>query len=197
MPNWCYTNYAVEGDKQEIETLYDTMTELEERSEPLVENGFGKTFLGCLISALGGDWKECYCRGEWNDLDLQGGVLRFSTETAWSPCEDVIEFLKEKFPSLEFYYQAEESGMCFYQTNDKEGKYFPERYLLSGEGLSDFFKDFDTCEYFNTFDELVDWFKEKCGVEVKSLEDIEELFEKWEEEKDDAYCNIYEFEVVD
>ena len=53
MPNWCFTTYAIEGNAQEVEKLYGIMKELGERKEPSVENGFGTTWLGCLVDALG------------------------------------------------------------------------------------------------------------------------------------------------
>lgn len=28
MPNWCYTNYAAEGPKEQLQKLYDTMVSL-------------------------------------------------------------------------------------------------------------------------------------------------------------------------
>lgn len=52
MPNWCNTSLVFEGDKQEIKTLYQTMKRLERRKTPLVENGFGTNWLGCLVEAL-------------------------------------------------------------------------------------------------------------------------------------------------
>ena len=85
MPNWCNTSLVFEGDKQEIKTLYQTMKKLERRKRPLVENGFGSNWLGCLVEALGGHWKETYCRGTWFSLKCQGNILRMETETAWSP----------------------------------------------------------------------------------------------------------------
>ena len=83
MPNWCNTSLVFEGDKQEIKTLYQTMKRLERRKTPLVENGFGTNWLGCLVEALGGHWKETYCRGTWFSLECQGNILRMETETAW------------------------------------------------------------------------------------------------------------------
>ena len=49
MPNWCYTSYVVTGDEKEVFDLYEKMRSLEQRKESLVENGFGKTWLGTLL----------------------------------------------------------------------------------------------------------------------------------------------------
>ena len=64
MPNWCWTSYIAVGDKQEIRDLYKKMKSLEEGEKSLVENGFGKTWLGNLVTILDGDWNNISCRGE-------------------------------------------------------------------------------------------------------------------------------------
>ena len=100
------------------------MNNLENRRKPLVDNSFGKTWLGCLVNKLGGNWQEVYCRGSWSDLDWNGAILRFSKETAWGPMNEVFKFIKTIYPSLKIYYQAEEDGMGVFITNDAEGSYF-------------------------------------------------------------------------
>ena len=100
------------------------MNNLENRRKPLVDNSFGKTWLGCLVTKLGADWQKVYCRGSWSDLDWNGAILRFNTETAWGPMDEVFKFIKTIYPSLKIYYQAEEDGMGVFITNDTEGSYF-------------------------------------------------------------------------
>ena len=63
MPNWCSSAYAIEGDANEIKSLYELMKGLENMEKPSVENGFGTTWLGCLVDALGKDWNDVSCRG--------------------------------------------------------------------------------------------------------------------------------------
>ena len=55
MPNWCSTAYVIEGDAQEIKSLYELMKDLQDRKTPAVKNGFGTSWLGCLVDALGKD----------------------------------------------------------------------------------------------------------------------------------------------
>ena len=100
------------------------MNNLENRRKPLVDNSFGKTWLGCLVNKLGGNWQEVYCRGSWRDLDWNGAILRFNTETAWGPMNEVFKFIKTIYPSLKIYYQAEEDGMGVFIKYDTEGSYF-------------------------------------------------------------------------
>ena len=123
MPNWCFTSYVVTGEEKEVCDLYEKMRSLEEREESLVENGFGKTWLGNLVTLLGGDWITIYCRGAWLDLlkDEDNGALRFDTETAWNDPDEVVTFLQGKYPSLEFYFITEEPGMGYYLVPFRRG----------------------------------------------------------------------------
>ena len=123
MPNWCYTSYVIDGKRKEVQSLFSKMNNLENRRKPLVDNSFGKTWLGCLVTKLGADWQKVYCRGSWSDLDWNGAILRFNTETAWGPMNEVFKLVKETYPSLEIYYMAEEDGMGVFITNDTDGNY--------------------------------------------------------------------------
>ena len=114
MANICTTNYVIEGEKKELDTLYQTMKEQQENN------------LGCLVEALGKNPEEVECRGVWTDLECVENTLRVTFETAWTPCYEVTQLMKTIFPSLRIYYKAEEPGCEVYLKNDAEGKYFPE-----------------------------------------------------------------------
>ena len=126
MPNICTAYYVIEGEKKELDALYETMTSLQAMEQPLVENSFGPTWLGCLVKALGKNPEEVLCRGEWMDLERADDTLRVTFETAWTPCYEVTALMKSTYPSLHIYYKAEEPGCEIYVKNDAEGKYFPE-----------------------------------------------------------------------
>ena len=55
MPNWAYTSYAVKGSAEEVAALHKIIQDLEAREESYLPNGFGKLWLGNLVSILGGD----------------------------------------------------------------------------------------------------------------------------------------------
>lgn len=122
MANICTTNYVIEGEKKELDALYETMKKLQE-SEASVEYA---TELGLLVEALGKDPNEVMCRGGWTELVREGETLRMTFETAWTPCYEVTDLLKTTYPSLRIYYKAVEPGCEVYLKNDTEGKYFPE-----------------------------------------------------------------------
>ena len=126
MPNICTTNYVFEGNNEELDALYQKMKELQEMEQPLVKNGLGPTWLGCLVKALGKNPEDMLCRGIWIELERQDNRLLMTFETAWTPCYEVTQLMKTIFPSLRIYYKAEEPGCEVYLKNDAEGKYFPE-----------------------------------------------------------------------
>lgn len=192
MPNWCSTAYAIDGDAKEVKQLYELMKGLEEREKPSVENGFGTTWLGCLVDALGKDWQKVHCRGSWSELEMDGDVLKFFTYTAWAPCNETFDLVREKFPSLHYYFQAEESGMGIYETNDEFCTYFSDRFFLDictpeEEYLS---------EYFETQEDAFAWLEEEFGRPIKSAEDVEALDAEWSEKCEDAFCYLHEFELA-
>ena len=122
MANICTTNYVIEGEKNELDALYETMKNLQSQG------------LGQLVKALGKNPDEVMCRGEWSDLERQGDTLRMTFVTAWTPCHEVTDLLKEKFPSIRIYYKAVEPGCEVYLKNDAEGKYFPET-AVNGDSI--------------------------------------------------------------
>ncbi len=92
MANICITNYVIEGEKQELDALYETMTKLQE-SGASVEYATG---LGLLVEALGKDPNEVMCRGGWTELERVDDTLRMTFETAWTPCYEVTQLMKKR-----------------------------------------------------------------------------------------------------
>lgn len=187
MPNWCYSSYAIEGKKKELQSLHSKMKRLENRKKSLVENGFGKTWLGNLVTRLGGNWQEVYCRGSWSDLDYNSEILRFNTETAWGPMDQVFKFIKKQYPSLHIYWQAEEDGNCVYATNDVECRYFKDRYKVEANCEIDFFSTLDgLCNHISAF----------VGREVKTMDEVNNAIETWNNGTEDYDAMIYLNEFV-
>ena len=163
------------------------MKDLEKRQKPSVQNGFGTTWLGCLVEALGESWEKIYCRGTWDNLKFNGEVLTFNTETAWSPCNEMFDMVCEKYPTLRYFYQSEEPGMCEYWTNDDKGKYFPDRYYV------------DVCtseeeyysEYFQDLESVYDWLEDICEVQVKSRQDVNAIVMQWKRKKMKTHTALF------
>ena len=183
MPNWCSTRYACTGDQNELQSLYERMNRLAQMKEPLKPNGFGTTWLGNLVEDLGVDFNKVQCRGSGDGLELDGGVLRFWTETAWYRCTEVEDLIKEKYPSMEIFFLCEEPGMCIYEKNNDV--FFPEDYIVDIE-------DDDT--YYLMESEALQTLSDFFGIDFKDMDEAMILVRE-NNEKDDGrvWVNKYEF----
>ena len=193
MPNWCSTAYAIEGDAKEVKSLYDLMNELQKQKEPSVPNGSGTAWLGCLVDALGENWKNVFCRGSWYDLEFDGRVLTFNTATAWSPCNEMFDMVCKKYPTLSYFYRSEEPGMALYFTNDKEGRYFQDRFVVE---LCTHEEEYYT-EYFPDLQSMYEWLEDIRDMQVQSMQDVDAIVKQWQKEYADAYCHIHEYKIPD
>lgn len=192
MPNWCSSSYVLVGSADEVKKLYGIMKKLERRKKAFVENGFGITWLGCLVDALGEDWKKVSCRGEWNAVCKRRNTLRFTTETAWGPCNQVFDLICRKYPSIRYYFQSEEPGMVENLTNDKEGKYFKDKYCVDVYTPEKEFKH----KHFLDEQSLYKWLGDILGTIVTSADDIEKQNKRWYDTGSSAFCHIYEFRKI-
>lgn len=198
MANWCFSNYIIEGPKEDLDALDNIMTSLKQMEKPLVENGFGVWWCGCIVAILGGNTQEIYCRGEVIDYSYEGGVIKMQIESAWSELREFRLFLLKKLPKLKFYYQSEEPEMCVFNTNDKDGRYFSERWLLD---WNDEAKNLYIYEYFKDLPAVIEYLKEN-GIITKVIHPTKEaiiavLDEIQEERPDDISYVLEEFMVVD
>lgn len=194
MPNWCSTDYYVVGSKKEVLDLNKKMERLENRKKSLVKNSFGNTWLGNLVNYLGGDWEKVYCRGEWmcREYNKEKNTLTFTTETAWREMNEWRKFIESYYTTIKLLYVTEEPGMEIYKTNDKDGVFFKDRYILDyGEDI----------EYFETIDQVVKFTEEFIGVKIEDKtvngiqRTIDDFFVKSNEK--DLYFSFHEFEEVD
>ena len=81
MSNPAFMSVCIVGDRRQMRSLYQKMLRLQNRKEPLIENGFyyPKRWLGNLVARLGGDYKKVCCRGTWGDLSLYNKRMYFFT----------------------------------------------------------------------------------------------------------------------
>ena len=156
--------------------------------EPLKPNGFGTTWLGNLVEDLGVDFNNVKCRGSWDGLELDGGVLRFWTETAWYRCTEVEDLIKEKYPSIEIFFLCEEPGMCIYEKISDV--YFDEEYIV------DYFAgDRYYLSEAGTLNELSEVF----GIDFADIDEAMILVAEHngKEDNDDNQIYVHKFELID
>ncbi len=184
MANVCDVTYKIVGDKKQVKEIYKTLLYMEKRKTPVVKNGWGKLWLGCLIVKLGGSSLEKYeCRGEILDFNYEDNILTINQSTAWTEQEDVRKFLEQRFPNIKIYYREEESGCEIYNTNDDVGTYFPDKYFLDG---------YEQQEYYTTIEEAVNDVEKIVGHPVKpTMQDIQEALDVYVEAQDDEDLFYY------
>ncbi len=193
MPNWASTAYVFKAkDQEQAKDLYDKIDSLSKMEEPLVENGFGKLWMGCLVNLLGGDWNKVYCRGEIIDYNLTADHVSIECETAWGEMPEFRHFIEQQYPGSKIYYCVEECGNEVYATNDTDGEYFKDRYCLDS---------YDGLEYFETIEEAAKYIGERIGKELKpDFAEIENAIDGYMDEHDNSdeyWMSFHKFEVVD
>ena len=193
MPNWCDTTYKCVGDPKEVRALHKILKYIDRRKTTIVRNGFGKWWLGNLVTKLGGKWEDYRCRGEIIDYSLDGDILIISQSTAWSEQEGVRRIIQEKFPSIKVYYREEEPGCGVYYTDDTTGDYFPAAYFLDS---------YDEQLYFETIEEAAECGSGSVGCAVEAtVNAIQEALEKYVEQKEsegeEVFYSLHEFQVID
>lgn len=191
MPNWCDTTYVCEGDEKEIKALKKVLDANNRRKTSRVENDFGTMWIGNIIDQLGYNWEEYSCRGEITGYDLDDDILFIYQSTAWCEQEGFREVIQKKFPSIHVFFQAQEPSRGLYVTNDSTGEYFPEKYVLDG---------MDVWEFFGSIDGAAEFVKDIVGhdvpAEYSAIKDaLEAYVEAHGKDDDDLFYNFYEFTV--
>ena len=172
MPNWCCTDYIIEGKKDNLDKIYEAI------QNHSVKEGSNEDWEGNILETLGIDYTNHFIRGLIEDSNLSDDSISIYAMEAWART-DFAELLMSKFPDIEIYWKAEEPGLAIYETNDSKGKYFPDRYYIEVAKNDDY-----NSEYFETKEDAYNWIKEMTGY--KTDEEIEE----------DDNIFIHKYEIV-
>lgn len=70
------------GDPKGVRALHKVLKYIDRRKTTIVRNGFGKWWLGNLVTKLGGKWEDYRCRGEIVDYSLEGDILIITQMTS-------------------------------------------------------------------------------------------------------------------
>ncbi len=192
MSNPVFMSVCFEGKQRELRALYGEMKRLQESEKPLVQNGFyyPTRWLGNLVTRLGADWHDVFCRGTWSDLELKKNHLYFCTETAWQPPFALLKLIQKVYPSLRYYFEAEGDGWDAYLTNDAEGKYYSNRYVVDCE---------PDIEYFDTIEEASNHLSAYVGKPVAATwQALCEAANEWNVDNPDTdwFINVKQIEVI-
>lgn len=191
MANWASTSYAIEGSKSDLEKVFNAIDGfVKGKMKPVAENA-ANDWEGNVLVALGAtkeQVEESYLRGFIEEYELEEKALRINAEEAWG-ATDFRHVLGKLMPDLTIYYIVEEAGCEVFATNDTDGKYYPERYLVDA-----YVKDTDYYEFFETEKQMKSFVSSLLEKKDFTEEDIEAWNE--EHEDDDSYINVHEFKYV-
>ena len=122
MPNYCSNYLKIEGTENAVKELLQLVKSDEsifdfEKIIPMPDYIY-RGPLGPEEEKIysGNNWYNWSCDNwgtKWNSVGavVNGNIIAF--QTAWSPCEPVIEMLAKQFPTLCFVYTFNEIGMGF------------------------------------------------------------------------------------
>lgn len=159
----------------------------------------GNTWLGGMLYDLGavkGDPQVVCPRAYLNSIEVnlskQPVTLELETEEMWGKSE-FMYYLTKEFPDIKVYYREVMSNAKAFKTNDKEGKYFPERYRV------DYSVGGETgTEYVKTEDEALDVAYKLTNIAFSELLEVDCWTNDQEyDEGTDNYIYINEFLISD
>lgn len=178
MANWYTAEYTFTGDRNSLVKLHEFLKETERQYAD--EDG---TRFCYLLTELGVEQEEIMSRGYWTRLSFNGDTLTFETWTANQLVHQIMYMLTQRYPGTEYFYFTD---ACHYQTNDKEGRYYPQRFVM----------DFDGVYYFNDETSLLNRITELTGQPFDSI-DAAKNYLKSNPDYEDSYFGIYEVGVID
>jgi hypothetical protein len=192
MPNWAITSVRVEGDTLQLQSLYNLMTALITVSSPIKPGCLGHGWYGYLVGALGCNYCDVSCRGEYKDLffDKEDNRIIWYSEDAWSACTEVFAVIQAKFPKLKVYYTSEEDGCEYYATNDP---------TVQAElcRVSCLYNMINYTDYFATLKECFDYLSKEFSTPINNMDDVDALREKLEAEDEHVILSVNEFEYIE
>lgn len=191
MANWASTSYRIEGSKSDLERVFGVIDDFIKGRVASTREDATADWEGNIVKALGAMDEEIdnnYLRGFIQDYELDGDTIRIEAEEAWG-ATDFRHVLGKLMPNLTIYYIVEEAGYDVFATNDTDGKYYPERYLVDA-----YVKDVDYYEFFETEKQM----KSFVSSLLEKKDFTEEDIEAWNEEHEDdgSHINVHEFKYV-
>ena len=202
MPNWCWNNTIVYGEKKMLEKFYNDMvigTSKNPNFKP-VKNSWDNEWLGNLFLAAGYTEEDVTngtirCRGGIFDLRLirDGTAVEITYESAWCPIIDSLNLmLEEKYAGLHQVTLAEEIGCEIFVNTDTSGEFFPDKYYLD-YCVNNIYAD---NHYYESEEELVEEFNDLFDTNAETYEDLQkmipDLYEKYEDD-DEFFITLNTF----
>ena len=187
MANIASVAYAIEGPQKDLEKILGAIC------LAMTDKEYWTEYKACeYLDFSEQELDDKRLGGEIDDEPtLENGVLRFYAEERWG-LQDFEELLIQKFPDIIVYWVVEEPGCELFCTNDREGKYFPERYWVD-TAIDDIYNS----EYFETKEQVYKWFDKLTNGKIKSEADVDRFNDEHEEAGTDCenFIYVHEFEI--
>ena len=188
MANWAITEYEIEGNTESIDKIFDAILHHNVREHS------SENWEGNVLDKLGIEFESkehpYSMRGFIEDASIiSDGNISMCAEEAWG-ATDFGEVLEKNFPDVKVYWMSEESGCEVYETNDKEGRYFQDRYYVDAY-INNNIED----EYFSKKEDAFKYISRITKGKVNNQEEIDAFND--EHENDDDYIKIFEYKIVD
>lgn len=183
MANQCFSGYSIVGNKVTIEKLHSEFEKVlkKDRSEYNDQRGTylsNSNWLGWLtidLLHLDPEADNVYCRGTVCDFDEKitycdddTAYFQLTTESAWVPMNRLFSLIEEIY-GVEVFFIADELGCGLSCTNDTEGRFYADRYIID--------TDIDM-DYLENFEQLASFIEEEAGERPTSFDDISNILEK-------------------
>lgn len=184
MANTCCIDIVILGERKDLDFLNDKF------NPDISETGF--------LKAIG-------VKENLDDYELRGYIdcceydedqdaLKLYICHAWSPCYDFMDLIRSRF-DVTIYYYAEEFGCGVVETNDFEGEWFPQRYVIDSDLL-------DECIYIDDNKELSKVLKKEFNIDIPEkdlnlkgkLDEVEEKLTTFAEEEG-GFINLYKVKL--
>ena len=194
MANTCTTSWALKGLSSTIDLIAAAIDNISNRPRPHPWDRplLSEAAILLHIPEEGRSYSEIVHLKK----DESPNVLRLFTEEGGTPPVDFFEALRKRFPDLKVRYLAE----CFeddvFETNDKEGDFFPERYALDFE--TTLAPEADPLYYFKSEKELLDFVEQTFGRKYASAREVSANLENDLLDDDgNAFVSLHEAEIVE
>jgi len=156
MPNWCYNNITITGDKNNLENLKMRINLI--RQDEHTKERFFESLIGTHPEVS----RESYDAGEWysaninhfgtkwdigtQNVEVYDDYIQINEETAWSPpIQGCINIALKYGVDIEMYYEEPGSDFCGKTFIDSEGNHTEEDYeyqegVYKFEGFSEWYE---------------------------------------------------------
>lgn len=190
MANWASVSYRIEGSKSDLQKVFGVIDDFMTGRKKPKEERASMGWVGNIVKEMGATEEQMennYLRGFIQTYEIDGDILCIEAEEAWG-LTDFRHVLLAIMPELTIYYVVEEPDDHIYGTNDREGKYFIDKFFVDACIEGNYESD-----YFTTKESAMKFTASLLGKENVTVEEVQ----AWTKEQEgDSYLYIHAFEYV-